>query len=144
VRFKDFISEAFDSKINYDIETNDADYLKAAAMIGGRKIVMVAWKEHLEGPDVWGIEFYQLKDDGSKTYKLTGSGGQMQVMSFWKQFIELLISMHQPARIVFTAETQNGRADVYKKVLPKFNIQKYTLSTKHNGDDEEFDLTRDD
>ena len=125
--FKTMLLELGDSSSNYEVIESDADSFKTKATINKRVIVFSA---SMDDPGEMHIEFWELKDpnidlkySSNRTYGLSGSGGEIKVLSMIGNSIKEAVARYHPPMIFFTAEKEensNKRADIYEKLLKKF------------------------
>lgn len=131
-------SEAFNSKVPYEVVKHWSDIFKAEAEIPGTgKIVFSASKLQDEaGDEIWEVIF--SKSSGFKqTYDKTNDGKAFEVMSFVRDAMLEFISRYQPHRIEFTSDKDDGgssaRTGVYKRMLERLGGGKYKIEIKSRG-----------
>lgn len=135
------ISEAFDSNIQAKLRVTNETY-KAIARIGERDII---FRGAEEAPGEWGVVFSERKPGESETFKITGSGNQMQVMAFAISCIKDIVARFAPTKINFTAEEENdskrkSRASLYTAMVTKLELPGYKAKITPKSNAVEFDL----
>lgn len=140
------LAEAFDSTVQSQITAQTPQQFQTVAKIGDRVIIFNAVKEEHES---WGVSFIEKSKKARditdwippksdrETYKVTGSGNQMQVFSFVIQSIQKFLSLYHPNRMVFTALKEGNRAVLYGKLLSRVKLSGYKLNaeaTRENND----------
>lgn len=146
---KMLINEILDKKVRTKLKTNTPRTLQIAGTVNGREIMFTAhMSEENEKNNYWDVTFLEVKSNpnGVKygSYKLTGSGGELQVFSMIKDCMMELIQKHNPAKIIFTAnkdagKDKNARGDVYERLIKRFKAPGYELqrsaakTTSSNG-----------
>lgn len=141
----EFLNEAFDTTISYQVDRATNDEFITSAVIGNREIVY-GGEENRDG--VWQIAFLERKisDSSSGTFSKSGSGNEFSVFSFVIESTKQLISRYRPKEIRFTSEkTDENRTSLYTKLLKKFPIEGYTfVGVNNKGIDDEFIIKRND
>lgn len=147
------INEILSKKVDYTVTRASDERFIAKAEIGGRNITFEAEKPYGEDDDVWEVEFSERGDhlQFGKTFKKTGSGNQLEVFAMVKDCMSEFIERYKPTKIEFTAEKDgdnDNRANLYKKLLDKFNTHGYKVETARGqgviGKFMKFSLTRTD
>lgn len=73
--------------------------------------------------NTWDVEFAEVRitEDGTSkksTHKLTGSGNEVEVMSFVVGCLKEFVKRYKPAKITFSAKsTEESRVKLYKRML---------------------------
>jgi hypothetical protein len=122
------IKELLNKKVDYEVDKQTANTFSTSATIGGRIIKFVADRAD---SDDWDIEFAEHTDENDRkgTYKLSGSGNELEVFAMIKDSILELIQRYHPARLIFTADKDNGsgkRGDTYERLIKRFKIPGYS------------------
>jgi hypothetical protein len=121
MKIYELVSEAFTSKIPYDVVRSTNDLFTTKATIGDRVIVFnaAANEEGTQGNIVWEVDFYE-KTPGNITFSKTGSGGEMQVFSFVIDSLKELASRHHPETIRFSSHKADmNRSKLYQRMIAK-------------------------
>jgi hypothetical protein len=138
------ISEAFTSKFNpISLRANNSTY-KAVAHIGDRDIIFRGAEEL---PGEWGVVFSEKRPKTGETFRITGSGNQMQVMAFAISSIKDIVARYAPSKINFTAEEEEdsekkSRAKLYTTMVNKLELPGYKAKITQHEKSVEFDLIR--
>lgn len=130
--------ELFNSKVDYKVIAETTRKFSTEAVINGRKIVFFATIDSDAGSA--DVEFWEEATDADekivlgkprRTYALTGSGGEMKVLSMVGASMKEMVERYHPTEIYFTADKDKDqksttRANVYerlmKQILPKFDV----------------------
>lgn len=147
MRAQEFITEAFDSSVDYTVVRASNELFTTKASIGGRDIIFNA-QSNDESMDsepniVWEVVFYE-KRPGNMTYGKSGSGGEMQVFSFVLDSLKELAARYSPETIRFSAHKEDGnRSTLYQRMIAKVAPKAgYKLSdVETGGADDIFVLT---
>ena len=138
------ISEAFTSDIKpAKLRATNSTY-KAVAHIGDRDIIFRGAEEL---PGEWGVLFSEHRPKTGETFKITGSGNQMQVMAFAISSIKDIVARYAPSKINFTAEEEEdsekkSRAKLYTTMVNKLELPGYKAKITQHEKSVEFDLIR--
>lgn len=132
------VQEILNKKTDYEVIRASSNAFRAKAEINGRTIMFSAEDEDESGE--WGIAFSEIDSKGRRTYKQTGSGGELEVFSMIKDCMLEFVERYQPAMMKFTADKDNGadtRANAYERLIKRFNVPGYTYKrTKQDNHDD--------
>jgi len=147
--------EILNKPADYKIDVAKNDRFVASAVIKGREIVFAVeligrvdpdskWvvRDGDRGQDIWEMSFAEMQPThaGMKkgTYQLTKSGGEFEVFATWRKFMEEFLQRYHPGKIVFTADKDHSRADLYAKLLKRFNMPGYKVNREEFGKVDKF------
>lgn len=113
------LNELFAKKVPYEVIKNSPSKFGTKANINGREIRFYATEMEDGEFDEWTVQFGEVQ--GSKvTAKMTGSGGELDVLAMVKDSIAEFISTRHPKAIHFTAsKTDRSRASVYERMIKR-------------------------
>lgn len=147
MRFKEFLLELFDSKIEYEVDKNTSEKFSTKAKIGTKLITFIAVNAFPEN-EIWEVSF-SFEDSDNVSYKASNDGRQLEVLSFVKRSMIEFIDRYHPRIIEFTAskenedDSRNSRALIYKKMLKDVESHGYSLkSDEMTSSSMEFTLTK--
>jgi hypothetical protein len=147
VRSSEFIIEAFDSEVPYEVTRSTNDLFTTKADINNRTIVFNAQGNDegngLESSIVWEVDFYE-RSPGNMTFGKSGSGGEMKVFSFIIDSLKELNARYNPQIIRFGSYRDDGnRTKLYQRMIAKIAPRiGYKLSdVKSSASDDVFVLT---
>lgn len=121
MRSIEFINEAFDSQVPYNVVRASNDLFTTRATIGDRDVVFNSQgnNEGAQGTVVWEVDFYE-KTPGNMTFGKSGSGGEMQVFSFVINSLKELAARYHPDTIRFSShKADENRTKLYQRMLTK-------------------------
>ena len=130
------LSESFDSKITPHKVVARNSTFRAIATIGPRDII---FRDAEEEPGTWGVVFTERNEKG-ETHKVTGSGSQMQVLSFIIDMLKEVIARYAPQILNFTSD-EASRTKAYDAVIKRL-AKDYDVKKITNGDKVEYVLTK--
>jgi hypothetical protein len=131
MRFKDYITEVFDTEVNITKIKKSKNEWTAWFEIDGKEFEFIAYSEI---PDRWLINFY----DSSGETEITGKGDQFKVYSSVIQIIKKFIKDVKPKVFVFPAK-ERSRIKLYDKLSQMIAKQSpYKLLNRER--DEEGDM----
>lgn len=130
MKFREFLVE-LSGKIEYDVVKSTKTAFRTKQTINGRVIQFDAYIETDEdnGNVIAEVDFKERKpDDDRVTFKATGSGGEMQVMSMVCNSMKEMIQRYTPMRIDFSSDDEGTkRTKVYemalKKYFPEYDVE---------------------
>jgi hypothetical protein len=121
MRSIEFINEAFDSQVPYNVVRASNDLFTTRATIGDRDVVFTAQgrTEGAQGTVVWEVDFYE-KTPGNMTFSKSGSGSELQVFSFVINSLKELAARYHPDTIRFSShKADENRTKLYQRMLTK-------------------------
>jgi len=129
MRFKEYILEMLDSKIEFDYDKVDDDAVIGTSLISGRTIIMHAVRDEFSS-DEW---IFSFGEGESFIISVTGKGGEFKVFSAVKDFLNKFISLEHPSKIIFAANKSEGRINLYSRLIKKYNHADYELKERDDG-----------
>jgi len=123
MKAREFITEAFDSSVPYEVTRATNDLFTTRAEINNRIIIFDA-QANDESTDnepkiVWEFLFYE-KRLGNATHGKTGSGGEMKVFSFVIDSLKELVARYNPEILRFGSHQEDGnRTKLYQRMIDK-------------------------
>lgn len=129
-KLKDAISESLNSEVNGRVRVSRDDLFVTQALIGERKIEFSAL-EFTQGR--WTVEFTESNKKG-KTHELTGSGNELQVLSFVVQSLNIFMKKYNPSEITFSAAGRS-RFKAYQRIFNRMFSKDYNMVVDDVGDD---------
>jgi len=123
MKASEFITEAFDSIVPYEVTRATNDLFTTRAEINNRNIIFNAQGNDegngFESNVVWEVDFYE-KTPGNMSFGLTGAGGEMKVFSFIIDSLKELKARYSPETIRFTSHKADGnRTKLYQRMIDK-------------------------
>jgi hypothetical protein len=121
MRSIEFINEAFDSQVPYNVVRASNDLFTTRATIGDRDVVFNSQgnTEGAQGTVVWEVDFYE-KTPGNMTFSKSGSGSELQVFSFVINSLKELAARYHPDTIRFSShKADENRTKLYQRMLTK-------------------------
>lgn len=114
------LNELFKAKTDLKVLKSSPIRFGTSAMIKGREIRFYAVEEESE-LDRWEVSFGEIVPGKSyATAEMTGSGGELDVLSMVKDSLTMFIQQRNPKVITFTAEkSDRSRAAVYERMLKR-------------------------
>lgn len=145
------ISELLNSKIEVNVERAGFRIFLANATIDNIYIEYEAIRGEGHKEYEWDVSFstIQLDENGKKKgpgkYGITGTGHELQVLSFAKEATLIFVKKCDPKIIVFTAEKEQNktaRGNVYEKMVKRWNIPGYEYQRSDDRRKAHFTLER--
>lgn len=136
------LNEVLDKKVDYEVVKARGGVFHTQAEINGRIIDFSAIEE-MDGE--WEISFGEKNGTGKTSYGVTGSGGELEVLSMVKDSMLEFVQRYQPERMYFTADKENEkdtRARVYERMIKKFNVPGYKFNKDEVGPSTRFSLSK--
>lgn len=129
------LTEMLDSKITFQTKVATNDHYARYVKINGRIVTFEASITDLD-EQTWELSFHEK---GSS--KLSGSGGEFQVFSALKLFIQEFIHQYHPQEIYFNGEGRQG--ELYDRLFrtKHFSFPKYEFTGQDQGHYRDFYLT---
>lgn len=127
MRFKEFISEALDSKVDYKVMRATARMFRTRATIGSRDVVFTA---DTQGSGLWEVDFKEINDTDS-TFQATGSGEELKVFAMVDASLKEFVARYAPEKIMFSAKEENAkntREKVYTRLMTRLGYKLHSRS----------------
>jgi hypothetical protein len=139
------ITEILNKKIEYEVVKSTNTIFHTRAKIANRIINFSAILED-DSDGSWELAFNEKNEQGKISYSQTGHGGELEVFSMVKDSIIEFITRYQPEKMYFTADKDNknnARADVYERLIKRFNIPGYSYKrNSETNNSEKFTLIK--
>lgn len=138
MRAKEFITEVFDSKIEYHTEPDPYTFKTTLLMSPTREIVLFAEEEE---PGTWIVEFYQYNPKTHRfTYHQTGDKEEFKVFGFVLKSLVQLIETRQPEIIKFSSGKEDrSRSNLYSRLIGRYADKLgYDLKELRSAGDSDF------
>lgn len=125
------LSELFNKEAKLEVTRDRDNDFEVETKIGSKTLVISALRER---GYPWEVAFYR-KDGARFMFRMTGDGGEFEVMSAVKQFMQMFIQKHQPKTFDFTAK-EESRVGVYERMLKRLlpSPYKFTKTEMENGE----------
>jgi hypothetical protein len=118
--------ELFNKTQNYEITVDETDEFEAVFSSNGRDIRFSAGEGGTVG--YWNADFIEQGKKGATT-KMTGSGGEFEVMGTIKEIALAFVKSRNVKYIEFTAKhSDRGRVATYTRMVKRFTPPGYTYS----------------
>lgn len=119
------INEILNSKVDYEVIKASRSTFVTKGKIGDRVIEVEISDVNDDG--YWEISFGEIKPNGRRTYDLTSSGNEFEVLAMVKSSIEEFVQRYAPDFFYFTSENEqkNTRSKAYERLVNRFKIANY-------------------
>ena len=122
------LTELLNSKIDLKYYSTSSTRWTASSVVKGRKIEYYMKKispyiteKKYPGLACWAVSFSEIVDSDSLTFDLSGNGGELEVLSGLKKFLDKAISTVDPDVLFFSAKNDSkGRSEVYRKMVKRW------------------------
>jgi hypothetical protein len=137
------LNELFKKSVPYKVIKNTSSKFGTSAVINGREIRFYAIEDEGGEFDEWNVSFGQVLPNGKPTAKMTGSGGELDVLAMVKDSLNDFINTRHPKAIHFTASKDDrSRAAVYERMLKRLMPSGWTYDKSEHGDDVFFTMVK--
>ena len=135
------LNELLKRKVAYKVIKNSSSKFGTSAVINGREIRFYAIEDE-SGFDEWNVSFGEITS-GKPTSKMTGSGGEFDVLSMVKDSLDEFILTRHPRAITFTASKgDRSRASVYERMLKRMMPSDWSYERNDHGGDVFFTMIK--
>jgi hypothetical protein len=138
------LNELFQAKTDIKVVKQTSTHFYTSSKIKKREIQFYAVENDSGMVGEWDVSFGEVQP-GRKhaTAMMTGSGGELEVLSMVKDSIMMLIEHYHPKAIHFTADKgDRSRAAVYERMLKRLLPAPWKFEKKDIGGDIQFSLTK--